>query len=676
MERIALVGKPNCGKTSLFNVLTGLQQKVGNYAGVTVDRISGKIHTKSGNIELIDLPGLYSLYPAGEDEKVAADTLVNPIAPDHPDRVVMVADVTNLRQCLYLTTQILDLGYPCMLVLNMADMVDADEVKRIGNFLMGELGIDVVPVSVKTGMGIKSLRNLLEQPFRKAARTFLKVPTVSRERQPDTASLTDYHIYHLGLLKKENATAEIRAESAVRFDLVDTWGEILQERATDNSRKRSDQLDAVLLHPFGGYAIFIGILLLIFQVLFSWSGLPMDLIDIGMGKLASLVDAALPDSWWANLISEGIIPGIAGIVIFVPQIAFLFLIIGILEESGYMSRVIFLMDRMMRPLGFSGKSIIPLIGGMACAVPSIMMARNIPNSRERLITILVTPLISCSARLPVYALIIGMFIPARLIGGVFDLRALVMLLLYLSGFIMAFVIAGITNRFLPAMQESPFLVELPLYRFPSWRNLAAVVYQKSKAFVWEAGKVILVISILLWFLASFGPGDTMDQVRHTYDAQIETLSAQPDMVDSLSRQRDAAALEASYAGIAGKWMEPVIRPIGFNWKIGIALITSFAAREVFVGTLSTIYSVQSEEDDPETLSQQLRADTDPITGLPVYTLATGISILLFYAFAMQCMSTLAIVKRETRGWKWPLIMLTYMTAIAWISSWIAYQSLS
>jgi ferrous iron transport protein B len=438
---------------------------------------------------------------------------------------------------------------------------------------------------------------------------------------------------------------------------------------TANAKDLRSRLDRVLIHKVWGYVIFFGILLLIFQAIFDWSSYPMDFIDTSFASFSEWTKNSLPPGDFTNLIAEGIIPGLGGIVIFIPQIAFLFLFISILEESGYMSRVVFLMDRIMRRFGLSGKSVVPLVSGTACAIPAIMATRNIENWKERLITILVTPFTTCSARLPVYLIIIALVIPEKRILGIFSMQGLTLMFLYMLGFGAAIFSAYLLDKILKIRSKTFFVVEMPNYKLPMPKNVIITVIEKTKSFVLGAGKIILAISIILWVLASYGPGD-FNKAESIITEQIgyEQLSE-----GEIEAKVSSFKLEHSYIGIIGKGIEPAVRPLGYDWKIGIAIVSSFAAREVFVGTLATIYSVGSDE--VETIKNKMAAEVNPVSGTPLFNFASGISLLLFYAFAMQCMSTLAVVKRETNSWKWPMWQLFVMTAIAYVVALIAYQFL-
>lgn len=708
-NKIVLVGNPNSGKSSLFNQLTGLRQRVGNFPGVTVDRSAGTITIGSGHkVSLIDLPGTYSLYPRGQDEEVATEVLLDPSHKDHPDLVVLVGDATNLRRSLLLCSQVMDLGLPVVLALNMSDLVDRKGLVIDHKILSEKLGIPVVPISALKRTGLKQLYKVLEKEVPVVKEPIFKIPsgfdaivepamkalgTDSRNRAWQ-ALLMPAEFRRIadkaGIELLDNAGDMISNELAVRYDHIQ---EILDASTTQGSQTRkgfSARLDKVLLHPIGGYVIFVSILFLIFQAIFAWATWPMDMIEQGFGLSGEWFRGLLPeDTWYSSLIVDGIWAGLGGIVIFVPQIAILFFFISLLEGSGYMSRVVFLMDRVMRPFGFSGRSVIPLVGGMACAIPFIMMVRAIPNKTERLITIMVTPLMSCSARIPVYVLLISLFVPEDKFFGIFSYQGLIMTGMYFLGFFMALIVAFIIKVITRYKSSGMFVTELPLYRTPPWKNTLLEMYHKSRTFVIEAGQVILIISIVLWGLANYGPGDDMAEVESSFNAQIALVESNTNLPDSIKSEQISALeiqkgsdmLSASFAGVIGKAIEPTIRPLGFDWKIGIALLSSFAAREVFVGTMATIYSAGDDAVDDEDgrykgIREKMEAEVYPDTGEPVYTTAVAVSLLLFYAFAMQCMSTLAVVKKETRSWKTTIIMLVYMTGLAYLASFAAYQALS
>ena len=649
--KVALIGNPNTGKTSLFNSLTGLNQKVGNYPGITVDKKTGKCKLDAKTTaKIIDLPGTYSLNASSEDENIAVNVLTNKVNTYYPDVVVVVADVENLKRNLLIYTQVKDLGLPTILAINMEDLIAAKGITINITELEAELHTKIVLVSSKKGTGIQQLKSTLlnykslsTQQCAIGSTSILSTKELNEKQQKHKDTVRRYQFIN-ALLTQHYAVKKTRAEGF---------------RA---------KLDAIVTHKVIGYIIFFSILFAIFQALFTWSEYPMDMIDNAFAFLSEWINNTLPEGAFTRLLSEGIIPGIGGIVIFIPQIAFLFLFLSVLEESGYMSRVVFLMDKVMRKFGLSGKSVVPLISGTACAIPAIMAARNIENWKERLITILVTPFTTCSARLPVYAIIISLVIPK---GNAFlglNNHALVLMALYLLGFLTAIVAAYILNKVLKLKSKSYFVIEMPNYKLPLLRNVFYTVLDKTKAFVFGAGKIILAVSILLWVLASYGPGDSFANAEEIVSSSHTNLDA-----ETLDAKITAYKLENSYIGTFGKFIEPTIKPLGYDWKIGIALLTSFAAREVFVGTLATIYSVGSE--DEATLKEKMKKEINKDTLQPVFNFPTGISLLLFYAFAMQCMSTVAIVKKETNGWKWPLVQMFGMTIFAYLVALVTYQIL-
>jgi ferrous iron transport protein B len=699
---IALVGNPNIGKSSLFNVLTGMNQRVGNFPGVTVDKKVGTCTVAQGlTATIIDLPGTYSLYPRREDEWVAYRVLMNQDKDVHPDIVVLVADASNLKRNLLFASQIIDLKIPVIIGLTMMDLARKKDVSIDVPELERELGVPVVPINPRRNKGIPQLKKAIEQTahelYKAPVRDFINnealAPAAVGGLKQLLPNLSDYQAIHYlinhesfqlndGLQQKIesveqnnqfNHTRTQAEEILLRYQRI---GAILKQTVAEPSPLQktlfTEKLDNILLHRRWGYLILLAVLFLLFQSVFWLAEYPMNLIDVGFASLSGWLTTTLPQSWLADLFVNGVLAGLAGILVFVPQIMILFGLVTVLEDTGYMARISFLTDKLMRKTGLNGKSVMPMISGFACAVPAIMSARSIENKKERLLTILVTPLMSCSARLPVYTILIGLVIPKQTFLGFLGLQGLVMMGLYLMGPVMALLVAAIAKWFINIKEKSFFILELPVYRSPRWRNIGVTMLNKAKIFVFDAGKVIMVISLILWVLSTYGPKERMSAVAAGYDQQIQQ---NPAAAGELEREKSAALLQNSYAGILGKSIEPVIEPLGYDWKIGIALITSFAAREVFVGTMATLYSVEGGDDaDQGTLTQKMRSATKP-DGSKVYTLASGISLMIFYAFAMQCMSTLAIVRRETRSWKWPLIQLAYMTFLAYIMSFIAYQLL-
>jgi ferrous iron transport protein B len=690
---IALLGNPNTGKTSIFNALTGLTQKVGNYPGITVEKKEGTCRLNrntKGNI--IDLPGTYSLNASSIDESVVIELLLNKNSEDFPDVCVVVTDVENLKRNLLLFTQVKDLGIPTILVINMADQMKRKGISLNIPFLEEALDTKIALVSTRQDKGLEvlkdailnfrqlstaqsiSLNSIDKEYFKNLEKTFpnqsiyklwmiitqdINFVKIYRKRISDA---TDFKTLAPSYLKRLQ-----QKETVKRFQFIN---KVLKQGLNINPEAASDlrsRFDRVLIHKFWGYVIFFVILMTIFQSIFDWSSIPMDFIDSTFASLSEILKSKLPQGIFTNLLIEGIIPGLGGIVIFIPQIAFLFFFISILEETGYMSRVVFLMDRGLRRFGLSGKSVIPLISGTACAIPAVMATRNIENWKERLITILVTPFTTCSARLPVYAILIALVIPEGSFLG-FNYKGLMLMALYLVGFVMALLAALILSKTLSIKSKSYFVVEMPNYKIPLFKNVGITVWEKTRTFITEAGKIILAISILLWIMASYGPG------KDFYEADQIIFQDYPELNQAeMDIKVSSYKLEHSYIGILGKTIEPLILPLGYDWKIGIALISSFAAREVFVGTLATIYSVEGSEEDTikNKMSSEVRAD-----GKPLFNMASGISLMLFYAFAMQCMSTLAIVKKETNSWKWPTIQFFGMTLLAYIVAFSTYQILA
>jgi ferrous iron transport protein B len=695
---IALVGNPNSGKTSLFNALTGLNQKVGNFPGVTVDKKTGSTPISPslmGNI--IDLPGTYSLYPKRLDEWVSYRVLLNQDSDIRADVFVVAVDANNLKRNLLFCSQILDLKKPVVVALTMVDLAKRKGIQIDQSELERELGVPVVPVNPRKQKGISQLKKAIEQTasnlYKIPARDFIENKELAAGPIEDLRKLvpeaSDYTAIHY-LINHEEFTLtpamqdqienierkhEFNPTRTQATEILQRYGrikKIMQVAVTEPDPLEqtilTDKLDNVLLHRRWGYLILLAVLFILFQSVFYLAQYPMTWIETGFLNLSSWLSANLPQSWWSDLLTNGIVAGLSGIMIFVPQIMILFALITVLEDSGYMARISFLTDRLMRTVGLNGKSVMPLISGFACAVPAIMSARNIENRKERLLTILITPLMSCSARLPVYTILIGLVIPNTYLLGFLSLQALVMMGLYLLGLAMALLVSFIAKWFIHSKERSFFILELPTYRSPRLKNVGQAMINKARIFVTDAGKVIMVISLILWALSSFGPPGRMDRVEKNYE---QALASGTQSAEEIQVNYNTAKLENSYAGILGKSMEPAIRPLGYDWRIGIALVTSFAAREVFVGTMATLYSVGESGDDlllHDKLKQAKKAD-----GSPLFTLGTGISLMIFYLFAMQCMSTLAIVRRETKSWKWPAIQFVYMTAIAYVMSFLAYQ---
>lgn len=689
---IALVGNPNTGKTSLFNQLTGMTQKVGNYPGITVDKKQGGCKLPDGTLaQITDLPGTYSINPNSLDESIVLETLLDKERKDYPDLVVVVAEVENIKRNLFLFTQVQDLKIPAILVINMADQMERKGISIDLKKLKEALKTEIVLISARKKEGIEDLKQAIvnyqeiprEIPFQISGK--IDVAYFNELKN----SLKEFPLYKSWLLLTQKQEASFvsktsrrilasfkkdlnkvkkyqHKETIYRYKFIN---DILKRTYLVDSSKAKDlrsRLDKVLTHRVFGYVIFTGILLLVFQSVFDWASVPMDWIDGFFSNLSKTVKHNLPEGVLTNLISEGIIPGIGGIVIFIPQIAILFLFVAILEETGYMSRVVFLMDKIMRRYGMSGKSVIPLISGTACAIPAIMATRNIAGWKDRLITILVTPFTTCSARLPVYAIIIALIIPETRVFGLFSLQGLVLMALYILGFAAALLAAYVLNKVLKVESKTFFIVEMPNYKLPSVKNIFFEVVEKTKAFVLGAGKIILAISIVLWFLASNGNKDFKNATQQVTEQFSESGISE----EALDQKIASYKLEHSYIGVMGKMIEPAIAPLGYDWKIGIALISSFAAREVFVGTLSTIYSVGS--DDEGTIKQRMAAEINPVTQKKRFNFPAGMSLMVFYAFAMQCMGTLAIVKKETKSWKWPMLQLVGMGLLAYVSAFITF----
>ena len=696
------MGNPNSGKTSLFNAITGLNQKVGNFPGVTVEKKTGSC-TLPGNrdAEVIDLPGSYSLYPRRSDEWVAYEVLMNPTSAEDIGLIVIVADASNLRRNLLYVSQVIDLGKPVVVALSMMDIARKKGIRINLEKMQQMLGVPVVPVNPRKLKGMELLDAAIQQvrssPSVSYHPSFIPVEAMAGEAVEEIRgifpSLTHYSaihylIHHESLDFPEHTQEQIEAieqrnrinhtriqamDIQQRYSRIgDIMKQAVHEPSVEDRKIFSEKLDNFFLHRTWGNLIMLVVLFLMFQSVYLIAEYPMNAIEWAFGELTNWLGGWLPNNWLSNLFINGVVAGLSGILVFVPQIMILFGMITFLEDTGYMARISFLSDKLMRKTGLNGKSVMPMISGFACAVPAIMSARNIENRKERLLTILVTPFMSCSARLPVYTILTALVIPKKLIFGFISLQGLVMMGLYVMGIVIALLVAALLNWFIKIQEKSFFILELPIYRPPRWKNIFITMYQKARIFVFDAGKVIMIISLILWALSTFGPAKEREKINQAYAAQ---LAANPAQSDSINAAQQAALLETSYAGVMGRAIEPAIKPLGFDWKIGIALITSFAAREVFVGTMATLYSVGdiTDEENP-TLRKKMQAAQKP-DGTKVYTLATGVSLMIFYLLAMQCMSTLAIVKRETGSWKWPLIQFFFMTGIAYLLSMLAYQLL-
>ena len=649
---IALLGNPNTGKSTIFNLLTGLRQHIGNFPGVTVDKKIGEFIYENKKHIITDFPGTYSIYPRSKDEEVVYSVLADKTHPDYPELAIIIVDASNLERNLFLFTQIFDLQIPSILVLNMSDIANRRGKKINIQQLREEFpGVIIVETSARVKIGIDRLKESIHS---------------FTPQNTNKKFIDDFQLYEIDDTINQTIDTEKRY-TKIRSLLNSV---VKEKEVTEDSK--SSKIDRILVHPILGYLIFTLVLFILFQFIYVFASFPMDLIDGTFSNISAWLNETLPQGYFSDLISQGIIPGIGGVVVFVPQIALLFLFLSILEESGYLARVVFIMDRLMRPLGLNGKSVVPLLSSIACAIPGVMAARTISNWKERIITILVSPLMSCSARIPVYTLLIALVIPSKLIFGFINLQGLVLFALYALGLVSALVVSVIMNFFIKSKEKSFLLLEMPSYKMPRWGNISLNVLEKVKVFVLQAGKVILAISIILWALATFGPSDRMKNVEKSLKKEI---SFQKLTLEEQQHKIAAEKLANSYIGIIGKSIEPIIRPIGYDWKIGISLITSFAAREVFVGSLATIYAVQEDGEENKSLLNRLR-DEKRTDGTKVYSLATGVSLMVFYVYAMQCMATLAVVKRETKSWKWPLFQIAFMGVLAYLGAFIAFSILS
>lgn len=648
---IALIGNPNTGKSSLFNLLTGLNQKVGNFPGITVEQKKGVLKIDNIQHTITDYPGVYSIYPKSADEKIVYESLISSAKSFTTDLCLFVMDASNLERNLFLFSQLYDLGLPIICVLNMVDIarrkgIDIDKEKLEQIFP----GVVFVEINARIGLGKDRLISAIEELPKTHFYKKLINPFV-----PLGLDISEKH----------------EKEATERYDAIKKRIQNLDFSSKSIDHKQN-KLDKILTHRIWGYVIFLIMMLLIFQFIFSFAQFPMELIDFGFVQLSNIFSENFPPGIINDLISNGVIPGLGGVFIFVPQIIFLFFFIKILEDTGYLSRVVFIMDRIMRPLGLNGKSVVPLISSFACAIPGIMAARTISNWKDRIITIFIAPLMSCSARIPVYTLLISLIIPKYQFFGIIELQGLVMFGLYFLGIIAAILIAFLMKTLIKTKSLGTVIFELPGFKMPRWKNIAVEVLQKAKVFIVEAGKIILALSVILWALSTYGPNEAIENEIDSFqnsDAYVNMTE------DEKKGEESKIRLENSYIGIFGKAIEPSIEPLGYDWKIGISLITSFAAREVFVGSLATIYASNEEDESRTSLKEKLSKEKKS-NGELLFSFASGMSLLIFYVFAMQCMATFSIVRRETQSWKWPILQLFIFSSLAYIFSAFTFFFLS
>ncbi len=649
--------------------------------------------------EIVDLPGTYSLYPKSQDESIVFSVLADQADQHRPDLVVVILDASNLKRNLLLYSQIADLKIPVIIALNMIDLADKTGVRINTDLFAKRLGVPVVPISARKLEGIDKLKTAISHAnkvaFQEASIDVNAIaPGLIAQIQHELHIDNPYYALqlahqheHVKFLTpaQSNRIEELEtehgfhsqkaqgAETIARYSFInDLLYDTVTKQETAQDESHSNKIDRVLTHRVWGFVIFFAILLFMFQAIFSWSSYPMELIANLFVWVQDKLHALLPAGPLTSLLVDGVIAGLSGVMVFIPQIAILFAFISILEDTGYMARVTFMMDKLMRKVGLNGKSVVPLIGGFACAVPSIMSTRTIENWKDRMITIMVTPLITCSARLPIYTLMIALVVPSKNVWWVFNMQGLALTFMYLFSLLSAVVVAFVFKLILKGRERGYFIMELPVYRMPRWNNVAYSMYERAKTFVIQAGKVIIAISVILWVLASYGPGHRFENIDKKYRQPQYTKTMS---VDSLQRVIGSEKLENSYAGVLGHAIEPTIRPLGFDWKIGIALITSFAAREVFVGTMATIYSVNGNAEKMESVQQKMGEAKNPDTGKPVFTVAVAFSLMMFYAFAMQCASTMAVVYRETKNWRWPAIQFVYMAVLAYVASFVTFHLL-
>lgn len=677
--KIALAGNPNSGKTSVFNQLTGLSLKVGNFAGVTVEKISGTIKHDGQTWEFTDFPGTYSLYPKSEDEKVSTEAFTEWDNPTHPDIVVYVADYAQLQRNLLLFTQLADLKMPLVLAINKTDLGDAANAQAIGAQAEKVTGVKTVLLSAHKNIGFDDLKTAIQNAV-PAQKPFWKLPAhrhieiLQHNEGKAIHSLYGSYVSMVNHDKIHDAqTIQLQEIEERQHAIAKMSASITAKIKTVKNREATKKIDKILTHKIAGPILFILALYIVFQSIFKLAQYPMDAIEAGFGWLSDNLATLLPQGFVNNLLTRGILPGVAGVIVFVPQIVFLFFFLSLMEESGYMARVAFLSDKLMSKVGLNGKSVVPLLSGAACAIPAMMAARNIENNKDRLITLLVTPLMSCSARLPVYILLISLIVPKGEGSFIFNPQGLVLMGMYVVGIISAVFVAWIFKLLLKNDGTSFFVMEMPDYQMPRWRNIWQVIYVKAASFITQAGKIIVLVSIVLWFLANFAPSNRFEQIEAKYSLPQNTQGLTQQEIDN---RISAEKLAASYAGELGHFIEPVIRPLGYDWKIGIALISSFAAREVFVGTMATIYSLGNDDSDLDNLKAKLAAEINPETGKPVFSIAVALSLMMFYAFALQCVSTIAVMYKETKSIKWPVIQFLYLTGMAYLAGFLMYNLLS
>jgi ferrous iron transport protein B len=686
IQHIAIIGNPNCGKTTLFNALTGLHQKVGNYPGVTVEKKVGTISLDNGDeISVLDLPGTYSLSANSPDEQIVVDVLFGRIRNTPiPQVILCVVDATNLERNLYLLSQILDLKFPTVVALNMFDRLEQESITIDIAQLEETLGVRCIPTIASNGTGIDDIVAAIRSTTDHSnnIRQWTLPESVKSEHDELVSllikndNIEEHVAFHIAQsllstpreidsfssLFSESTLAHVREDhralSASGFDrhaifaesrykwIHQVFRKCVHHQTSDKQNTIHDTIDSILTHNVWGYVIFFALMSVMFTAIFTWANYPMELISEGFGWLSGIIAEIIPEGDLRSLIVNGVIGGVGAVVTFLPQILFLFLFLGFLEDTGYMSRAAFIMDRVMGKVGLHGKSFIPLLSSYACAIPGIMATRTIENPRDRLVTILVAPLMSCSARLPVYTLLIASFVPNTVVFGIFSMPALVIVSMYLLGLVAALVMALLLKNTILKGPTPAFMIELPPYRMPSLKNTMLHMWERSVLFLKKAGTIILGVSIILWFLATYPKleeGTASDKLAH------------------------------SFVGKAGHLIEPVIKPLGFDWKIGIGIISSLLQREVFVSTMGTIYNIENADEESSSLKEQLQRDIDPETGLPTFTLLTAICIMVYYVLAMQCLSTIAVVRRETNSWRWPLFQFSYMTLLAYAATFITYR---